>query len=197
MPKKLKTYRTSLGFFELAIAAPSMKAALEAWGSKSNLFHQGFAKETDDPAIVAATSARPGVILKRAVGSNDIFTEHAALPRNLGERAAQQTPIKAMQAGKDQRPPKTDDRTTIAAAVAFEREEKGANERARRNWQRWKNNARSANWQSRMPKLRWKQPSAPMKPKSRRSKTPAPHSIDSRRRRLPDGKNRVQNSKRL
>jgi hypothetical protein len=29
MARKLKTYQTSLGFFEQAIAAPSMKAALE------------------------------------------------------------------------------------------------------------------------------------------------------------------------
>jgi hypothetical protein len=41
MARKLKTYQTSLGFFDLAIAAPSMKAALEAWGADSNLFHQG------------------------------------------------------------------------------------------------------------------------------------------------------------
>ncbi|MDI4234164.1 hypothetical protein OZ411_15225 [Bradyrhizobium sp. Arg237L] len=32
MARKLKTYQTSLGFFDLAVAAPSMKAALEAWG---------------------------------------------------------------------------------------------------------------------------------------------------------------------
>ena len=43
MAKKLKTYQTSLGFFDQAIAAPSMKAALEAWGADSNLFHQGAA----------------------------------------------------------------------------------------------------------------------------------------------------------
>ena len=47
--RKLKTYQTSLGFYDQAIAAPSMKAALEAWGASSNLFHQGVAKETDDP----------------------------------------------------------------------------------------------------------------------------------------------------
>jgi hypothetical protein len=41
MARKLKAYQTSLGFFDLAIAAPSMKAALEAWGADSNLFHQG------------------------------------------------------------------------------------------------------------------------------------------------------------
>jgi len=58
--RKLKTYQTSLGFYDQAVAAPSMKAALEAWGASSNLFHQGAAKETDDPDIVAATMASPG-----------------------------------------------------------------------------------------------------------------------------------------
>jgi hypothetical protein len=32
MATKLKVFRTSVSFFDLAIAAPSMKAALEAWG---------------------------------------------------------------------------------------------------------------------------------------------------------------------
>ena len=63
MVRKLKTYETSLGFFDHAIAAPSMKAALEAWGADSNLFHQGAAKESNDPDIIAATMAKPGVIL--------------------------------------------------------------------------------------------------------------------------------------
>src|ERR1700710_1080372 len=67
MARKLKTYQTSLGFFEQAIAAPSMKAALEAWGADSNLFHQGAAKESDDPDVIAATMAKPGVVLKRPV----------------------------------------------------------------------------------------------------------------------------------
>jgi colicin import membrane protein len=39
MPRKLKTYLTSLHFFDRAVAAPSMKAALEGWGARSNLFH--------------------------------------------------------------------------------------------------------------------------------------------------------------
>jgi hypothetical protein len=52
MARKLKTFQTSLGFFDLAIAAPSMKAALEAWGTDSNLFHQGAAKESDDPELI-------------------------------------------------------------------------------------------------------------------------------------------------
>src|SRR5207237_1132183 len=83
MARKLKTYTTSAGFFDLAVAAPSMKAALEAWGSEHNLFHQGFAKVSEDPAIVAATMAKPGVVLRRAVGTNEPYREHAELPANL------------------------------------------------------------------------------------------------------------------
>ncbi|WP_414645687.1 hypothetical protein [Bradyrhizobium sp. 27S5] len=73
MASKPKTYVALPGFYDQAIAAPSMKAALEAWGADSNLFHQGVAKETYDPEIVAATMAQSGVILKRPVGSNAAF----------------------------------------------------------------------------------------------------------------------------
>jgi colicin import membrane protein len=94
MPRKLKTFVTSVGFFEQAIAAPSMKAALEAWGAGKNAFKQGFAEETDDPEIIAATMAKPGVVLKRAVGSKGTFTENAELPKFLpvGKRAEQPKP---------------------------------------------------------------------------------------------------------
>ena len=73
MARKLKAYQTSVGFYDLAIAAPSMKAAREAWGAGSNLFHQGFAKESEDPEVVAATMAAPGIVLRRAVGSDGPF----------------------------------------------------------------------------------------------------------------------------
>jgi colicin import membrane protein len=124
MPRRLKTYQTSLGFFELAIAAPSMKAALEAWGSKSNLFHQGFAREARDPAIIAATMAKPGVVLRRAVGSNDTFNENAELPRDLGVHPVKQATTKARLTAKEPQARELDDKATIAAALAFKREEK-------------------------------------------------------------------------
>jgi hypothetical protein len=85
MARKLKSYQTSLGFFDQAIAVLSMKAALGAWGADSNLFHQGAAKESDDPDVVAATMAKPGVVLKRPVGSNGPFREHAELPAKPGD----------------------------------------------------------------------------------------------------------------
>ena len=64
MPRKLKVFETSQGFFDLAIAAPSMKAALEAWGASSNLFHQGAAKESEDEGVIAAAMAKPGIVLR-------------------------------------------------------------------------------------------------------------------------------------
>lgn len=57
-----------------------MKAALEAWGASSSLFHQGFAKEVDDNEVIAATMEKPGVVLQRPVGSNEPFSEYSSLP---------------------------------------------------------------------------------------------------------------------
>src|ERR1700693_3641817 len=135
MTKKLKTYETSLGFFDLAIAAPSMKAALEAWGADSNLFPQCAAKQNEDPDVVAATMAKPGVMLKRPVGSNGPFKEHAELPTNLGDATAR--PSKAARKLAGRKPKKTSSRPTDKvverkAAVTYEREQKRRDrERAR------------------------------------------------------------------
>ncbi|PDT89170.1 cell envelope biogenesis protein TolA [Bradyrhizobium sp. Y36] len=126
--RKLKTYQTSLGFFDQAVAAPSMKAALEAWGASSNLFHQGAATETDDPDIVAATLKKPGVVLRRPVGSNGPFTESAELPTDLGEgeskaRGKTRSKIRPAKAAKTPSG-KTDAQAARKAAAAFEKEER-------------------------------------------------------------------------
>jgi hypothetical protein len=125
MARKLKTYQTSLGFFDQAVAAPSMKAALQAWGADSNLFHQGAAKESDDPDVIAATLAKPGIVLRRPVGSHGSFSEHAELPAELGDDAK---PTKAA-AGSRRKPKKASSRpvdktTERKAALAYEREQK-------------------------------------------------------------------------
>jgi hypothetical protein len=101
-----------------------MKAALEAWGANSNLFHQGFAREADDPKIIAATLANPGTVLKRPVGTNEPFGKTADLPTQLvmakGRAAAE----------KSRKKPKTssirpvDDETARKAALAYEKEER-------------------------------------------------------------------------
>jgi hypothetical protein len=131
MARKLKTYQTSLGFFDLAIAAPSMKAALEAWGADSNLFHQGAAKESVDPDIVAATMAKPGVVLRRPVGSDGSFGEHAKLPTDLrgpGPTKALRKPKGSKAKRPSSRP--IDKAAERKAALAFEKEQK----RREREW---------------------------------------------------------------
>jgi hypothetical protein len=123
MARKLKTYQTSLGFFDLAIAAPSMKAALEAWGADSNLFHQGVAKESDDPDVVAATMSKPGIILKRPVGSNGPFKEHADLPRLSGNETGRRR-AKSRAKPKRRPPGKADDKAARRAALEYEKAER-------------------------------------------------------------------------
>ncbi|HYK80118.1 MAG TPA: hypothetical protein VEU95_10830, partial [Micropepsaceae bacterium] len=56
-------------------------AALKAWGSRQNLFREGVASETKDPQAVAAALAKPGVVLRRPVGSNAPFSENPGLPQ--------------------------------------------------------------------------------------------------------------------
>lgn len=102
-----------------------MKAALEAWGADSNIFHQGAAKQSDDPDVIAATLAKPGVVLKRPVGSKAPFSEHPGLPTELGRgdkrsggtRKAARTPAKS--AGRP-----ADSAAERKAAAAYERDEK-------------------------------------------------------------------------
>ena len=133
MARKLKTYQTSLGFFDLAVAAPSMKAALEAWGADSNLFHQGAAKETDDPDVLSATMAKPGVVLRRPVGSDGPYGEHAELPTNLGN-GERPKPVRKSKSHKVMKPsPRAVDQATERkVSVAFEKEQKRRHrERAR------------------------------------------------------------------
>jgi hypothetical protein len=92
-------------------------------GRRQHLFHQGAAKESHDPDVIAATMAKPGVVLKRPVGSVGPFGEHAELPKNLSDggrsrKAAATSPRrKAKQA-----PVRPDKRADRKAAKAYERE---------------------------------------------------------------------------
>jgi colicin import membrane protein len=123
MPRKLKTYQTSQGFYDLAIAAPSMKAALEAWGANRNLFHQGFARESDDAEVIAVTMAKPGIVLRRPVGSDEPFSEHARLPTiEALDGAPRKSKARSGKDGKPSKHPKSSERQERKAALAFERE---------------------------------------------------------------------------
>jgi hypothetical protein len=146
MPRKLKSYQTSQGFFDLAVAAPTMKAALEAWG------HQGFAEETSDSRIIAATMAQPGVVLKRPVGTVEPFQEHTHLPTSLPstgrprQRPKKSARPKQTRKSSKKAPAPVDEKAARKAALAFEKEqrrrdqqrkkEEAAAEKARQRWER-------------------------------------------------------------
>lgn len=77
MPK-LKVYRTSTGFHDAYVAAPSQKAALKAWGSEHDLFARGVADVVTDPILAKEPLAKPGQVIKRLRGT--AAEQIAALP---------------------------------------------------------------------------------------------------------------------
>src|SRR5256885_2876581 len=104
------------------MAATSMKVGLEAWGADSNVFHQGAAKESHDPDVIAATMAKPGVVLRRPVGTDRPFSEHAELPTDLGGGGAPKVARKAKGSKAKKRSSLPIDKAAERkAALAYER----------------------------------------------------------------------------
>jgi hypothetical protein len=79
--RKLKVFQASLGFYDTVIAVPSQAAALRAWGTHQNLFKDGVARPAEDEKVVKAALARPGVVLRRALGTNEPFGLEPGMPR--------------------------------------------------------------------------------------------------------------------
>lgn len=75
MARKLKVFRTAIGFHDAYVAAPSQKAALEAWGAEANLFARGAAELVDDPELSKEPLAHPGQVIRRSRGTE---AEHLA-----------------------------------------------------------------------------------------------------------------------
>lgn len=72
---KLKVFRTPIGFHDAYVAAPSQKAALEAWGSHADLFARGVAEVVTDEDLMIEPLANPGQVIRRGRGSE---AEHLA-----------------------------------------------------------------------------------------------------------------------
>jgi hypothetical protein len=78
MGRKLKVYRTPIGFHDAYVAAASQKAALRVWGSDADLFARGMAEAVTDEVLTRAPLAQPGIVIRLPRGTN---AEHlAALP---------------------------------------------------------------------------------------------------------------------
>lgn len=79
---KLKVFRTPIGFHDAYVAAPSQKAALEAWGADADLFARGIAERVDDPSLTKEPLARPGEVIKVTRGGpGDHFKAIGAAPK--------------------------------------------------------------------------------------------------------------------
>ncbi|HWD27204.1 MAG TPA: hypothetical protein VG387_08565 [Rhizomicrobium sp.] len=81
---KLKVFTTASGFYDLLVAATSRPKALAAWGIHQDVFAHGQARETSEKAAVEAALAKPGVVLRRPLGTKAAFSEEPSLPKVKG-----------------------------------------------------------------------------------------------------------------
>ena len=113
MPRKLKVFRTPIGFHDAYVAAPSRKAALAAWGSEADLFARGVAEEVSDPKLTKGPLAHPGEVIRLSRG--DLPAHLKALPKR--KRAKAPEPEPAAKPRKPKPPPKRGKVDAAEAAV--------------------------------------------------------------------------------
>ena len=101
---KLKVFRTPIGFHDAFVAAPSQKAALEAWGSDSNLFAAGTAEQVTDPELMKTPLERPGEVVKRLRGTRE--EQVAALGKLPKRKTGRPSPQPSPPSGRGSKTPK-------------------------------------------------------------------------------------------
>src|SRR6187551_3798323 len=89
--QKLKVFRTPIGFHDAYVAAPSQKAALEAWGSDADLFARGIAERVEDPELTREPLEKPGEVIRRSRGTAE--EQIASLPPAKKRRARVQEEV--------------------------------------------------------------------------------------------------------
>jgi hypothetical protein len=123
MPRKLKVFRTAIGFHDAYVAAPSRKAALAAWGADADLFARGVAEEVTDAKLTREPLTHPGEVIRVSRGG---LSDHLkALPKK--KKKAKAAPGKAEEAPRKPRkaakpkPPKRDKIDAAEKALAAAR----------------------------------------------------------------------------
>ncbi len=94
--RRLKVFKTPVGFHDAYVAAPSRKAALAAWGAGTDLFSAGIAEQvTADKKAMEAALERPGEVLRvaRAVPKDD--KEGKPSPQPSPARGRERKPSRA------------------------------------------------------------------------------------------------------
>jgi len=118
MPK-LKVYRTPIGFHDAYVAAPSMKAALKAWGTEKNLFARGAAELVTDPKLAKEPLASPGNVIKRPRGS---AAEHRKAAGSAEQPASDAKSTPERKPAKRKPPPDRKPLETAEQALTIARE---------------------------------------------------------------------------
>lgn len=96
----LKVYRMPIGFHDAYVAAPTKKAAIEAWGANEDVFRRGVAELVEDAALKKKPLQCPGEVVKRLRGTP--AEQLAALgeggdePKSEERRAAKPQKLKPM-----------------------------------------------------------------------------------------------------
>ena len=128
MARKLKVFRTPIGFHDAYVAAPSQKAALEAWGADSNLFARGTAEQVTDSALMERPLERPGEVIR--VSRGDLKAQLKALGgRKPANAKAKAKPQKGSASAPKPKPPPKRDKLDKAEAALSGARDKHAQER--------------------------------------------------------------------
>jgi hypothetical protein len=119
MPRKLKVFRTSTGFHDAYVAAPSRKAALEAWGADADLFARGVAEQVTDKKLMTGPLERPGEVIK--VSRGDLSEQLKALgPRKTKAKTKTEEPEEKIEQPRKParaKPPPKRDKVDVAEAT--------------------------------------------------------------------------------
>jgi hypothetical protein len=122
--QKLKVFVTPIGFHDAYVAAPSRKAALEAWGADANIFAQGIAEQVTDPKLMEEPLERPGKVIRRLRGSHDEHVAELAKTESKKKSPTPTPPLKRRGEKAKPRVPKPSRDELDAAEEALERAEK-------------------------------------------------------------------------
>lgn len=121
---KLKVFRMAVGFHDAYVAAPSQKAAAQAWGADASVFARGEAEPVTDPELTKEPLARPGEVVKRLRGTAE---EQIAALGETEEAAPKSADARAKAAAKPKprpsRAPVDEAEQAVAEAAARHGEE--------------------------------------------------------------------------
>ena len=113
MARQLKVFSTPAGFVNAVVAAPSQKAALEAWGVRENVFANGSATVVTDPELIARALETPGQIVRVPIGSDEAILKGAKRPPQL---KAEPAPTARAKHRAEAPPPPPPDRSALTKA---------------------------------------------------------------------------------